>query len=77
MTSSITIPMPKKEKERLNRLALRYGFSLAEFSRRLLEEIHSDIPEESFRDYENPRRLRASFGRALHDWKKERIRAKL
>lgn len=77
MTTSISIELPRSEKERLSRLALRYGLSLPEFSRRILQEISSEIPEESFDDYEHPARLRASFKRALRDWKAGRIREHL
>ncbi|MBI2452706.1 MAG: ribbon-helix-helix protein, CopG family [Parcubacteria group bacterium] len=77
MATTITVTLPKKEKERLERLALRYGLSLTEFSRRLLEEISSQIPEESFRDYKNPKELRASFERAIRDWRAGRVRTKL
>ena len=77
MSNGIIITLPKKDRERLNRLALRYGLSLPEFSRRVLEELTSEIPEESFDDYENPKELRASFIQALLDWKKGRIRSRL
>mgnify|MGYP001564734249 FL=1 len=77
MATSISIELPRGEKERLSRLALRYGLSLSEFSRRILQEIASEIPEESFNDYEHPARLRVSFKRALRDWKAGRIRTRL
>ena len=77
MKSSFSIVLPKREQERLSRLALRYGLSLPEFSRRILGEITSDIPEESFDDYENPQELRASFSRALRDWRAGRVRTRL
>jgi len=77
MPTSISIELPQSEKERLNSLALRYGLSLPEFSRRILQEIASEIPEESFADYEHPVKLRASFKRALHDWKAGRTRTRL
>lgn len=67
--SSISISLPKEKRERLTRLALRYGLSLPEFSRRILEEVSSDIPEESLSDYENPKELKASVNRALRDWR--------
>lgn len=69
--------MPKKEKERLDRLALRYGLSLPEFSRRILEEIVSDIPEESFEDYKDSKELKESFKRALYDFRAGRIHVRL
>ena len=77
MATTISIELPREEKERLSRLALRYGLSLPEFSRRILQELASEIPEESFDDYEHPAKLRASFKRALHDWKAGRIRTRL
>jgi len=65
---SVTITLSKREEERLTRLALPYGLSLTEFSRRMLEEISSQIPEESLPDYKNPKALKNSLGRALRDW---------
>lgn len=75
--ATLTIPMPKREQERLTRLALRYGLSLADFSRKILAEITSEIPDESFKDYQNPKALRTSFLRALRDWKRGRVRDRL
>ena len=77
MASNLTITLPKKKKERLNRLALRYGLSLKELSRRILEEIASEIPEESLRDYTSPKAVKASLKRALRDWRIGRVRATL
>ena len=77
MNSIISIPLPRNEKERLSRLALRYGLSLPELSRRVLEQLAAEIPEESFGDYENPKGLRASFNRALRDWQAGRVRTRL
>lgn len=73
METPLTISFSKKEEERLGRLALRYGLSLPEFSRRILTELISEIPEESFDDYENPTALRASFQRALRDWRARKV----
>ena len=75
--TSVTIKLPKSERERLTRLALRYGLSLPELSRRILQEVASDIPEESFDDYENPEELRASFNQALRDYRAGRVHTKL
>lgn len=77
MNNDITIRLPQKKKEQLQRLALRYGFSLAEFSRHILEELASEFPEESFADYTNPQELRASFQRGLKDWRAGRISSRL
>jgi len=77
MSSTVSIPLSKSEKVRLSRLALSYGLSLPELSRRVLEQLAAEIPEESFEDYLNPKELRASFNRALHDWQAGRVRARL
>lgn len=76
LMATLTILLPKKEKERLDRLALRYGLSLEEFSRRIFEEITSDIPEESFEDYDNPEGLKSSLQRALRDYRAGRVYSK-
>ena len=77
MNSTLTIKIPKKEKERLSRLALRYGFSLPEFSRYILEELSSEIPIESFEDYEQPEKLKASLRRAMQDYRAGRVHTRL
>lgn len=77
MSSTITLKLPKREQERLGRLALRYGFSLPEFSRRILAELAAAFPEDSFENYANPQALKASFHRALRDWRKGRLSARL
>lgn len=77
MSSTITIKLPRQEQERLSRLALRYGLSLPEFSRRVLEELAAEFPEDSFANYQNPKALKASFLRALRDWRAGRVSARL
>ena len=75
--SALTINLPKKDREHLEHLALQYGLSLPEFSRKVLSELSSNIPEESFDDYEHPDRLKASYRRALKDWKIGHVSSKL
>ena len=77
MSQSFTIKLEDKEKERLSRLALRYGLSLAEFARKVLVELEEGFPHESFEEYENPEELKASFNRALRDWQGGRVQTKL
>jgi len=71
--ATISVTLPKREQERLQRLALQYGLSLVEFSRLILQEISSEIPEESWDDYENPKELKSSLNRALRDWHAGRV----
>lgn len=73
----MTVELPKRTRDRLTRFALRYGFSLPEFSRRIFEALDSEIPEESLSDYQDARRLRASLRRALRDWRAGRVRRRL
>lgn len=77
VNSRLTIDLPKQTRDRLMRFALLHGFSLQEFSRRILEEVSSDIPEEPLADYRNAKRLKASLQRALRDWRTGRVRARL
>lgn len=65
---TINIELPKKEQERLRQLALRFGLSLPELSRRVLRELCAEIPEETFADYRHPRVLKSSLRRAIHEW---------
>lgn len=75
--TTLTIPLPKKDEERLRHFALLYGFSLSEFSQKILQELASEIPEESFANYERPEQLKISLNRALRDWKTGRISSRL
>lgn len=75
--SKITISLPAKEKSRLSNLALRYGFSLSEFAGRILKEISSDIPEESWNEYCNPKSLKSSMARSLSSYKKGKFHTTL
>lgn len=77
MNQTITIAIPKKEKERLSRLALNFGLSLPEFSRRVLVELNDTLPTESFDDYENPKKVKAEFNKAMRNLKAGRVKARL
>ena len=77
MNKHITITLNNKEKDRLSRLALRYGLSLQEFGRKILLQLQESFPQESFEDYENPKALKASLTRALVHWKNGNIQSHL
>jgi len=76
-SATLNIQLSKKEQERLSRLAFSYGLSLQEFSKRILTELLSAIPKESFNDYENPEELRTSFKRAIKDWQSGKVHPRL
>lgn len=77
MNTRLSITLNKKNKDRLERLALRYGLGLPAFTRRILETLESELPTETFEDYVRPSALRASFKRALGDWKAGRVSTRL
>lgn len=77
MALTIAVALPKEKKAKLERLALRYGLSLPEFSRRVLEELAAEIPTESLSGYKHPKRIKASLARALRDWKAGRVTERL
>ena len=77
MSKTLTVILPKNKKEKLERLALNYGLSLSELSRRILEEVASEFPKESLKDYVNPKELKRSLERALRDWDAGRVHAEL
>lgn len=71
--TTVTISLPKQEKNRLSRLAIQYGFSLREFLTKIIQEISSEIPEESWNEYTNPKNLQKSFLNAIKDYKDGRF----
>lgn len=77
MSQNLTIKLNQSEMKRLSRLALRYGLSLPEFTRKVLVELEEAFPHESFADYEDAEGLKKSFQRALGDWRSGRIQTRL
>ena len=77
MSQNLTVKLNQSEMKRLSRLALRYGLSLPEFTRRVLVELEETFPHESFEDYDNAEGLKASFDRALGDWRSGRVQTRL
>lgn len=71
---NLAVPLTKPERERLQKIALQYGLSLAELSRRILTEIATIIPEERLEEYRAPKRLAASLKRAQKDYQAGRVR---
>lgn len=76
-TNTINIPLTKIEENRLARLSLSYGLSLKDFVKLILQEISSDLPTESFEDYDNPEKLKVSYIQAIKDYKAGRIQTSL
>lgn len=77
MNKIITVTLKKQEHEKLHRLALQYGLSLKDFTKKILIEINETIPTESFKDYTNPKKAKASYERGLRDWRAGRVVRKI
>ena len=77
MSQTLTIKLNQTEMKRLRRVALRYGLSLPEFTRKVLVELEEAFPHESFEDYEDAGALKDSFERALGDWRSGRVQTRL
>lgn len=77
MSQNITVTFNKQEKDRLSRLALSYGLSLPDFTRKVLTKFNETFPTESFKDYENPKAVERSFNRALSNLKAGRIKTSI
>lgn len=77
MSQNLTIKLKQSEMKRLSSLAMRYGLSLPDFTRKILTELEDTFPADSFTDYDNADDVKASFERALTDWRSGRVQNKL
>jgi len=69
--NTITIKVKKSEKEKLSRLAMRYGLSLPELAKRVLEGVREEFELESISGYKNPKEVLKDIDEALSDYKKD------
>ncbi len=69
MNTTVTISIPKTKARDLSRVALRYGLNLKELAQKILIELRDTMPEESFSDYREPKKLKSSVTRAFGDYK--------
>ena len=77
MSQTLTIKLNQTEMKLLSRLALRYGLSLPELTRKVLAELEESFPHESLQDYDDAEGLKASFERALSVWRSGRVQTRL
>lgn len=75
--NTITIKVTKLEREKLNRIALRYGLSLQELAKKVLEEVREEIEVESLNDYKNPTGVKRAFQKALKEYGRGEFLTKL
>ncbi|HAZ28265.1 MAG TPA: hypothetical protein DCY48_00625 [Candidatus Magasanikbacteria bacterium] len=73
----IIISLSKQEHAELKNIALSFGFSLSEFSSRLLQQFLRELPKESLNDFEHPKALTRSLKRALQEYKHGKLAPKL
>ena len=74
---TINLQFTKSEKERLSKIAMRYGLTLPELAKKVLNEIREQFELESIKDYENPAQIKKSLKNALSDYKKGNFATKL
>ena len=75
--NTINIKLKKSEKEKLDRIAMRYSLALPELARRILNGVREELELEYFEDYENSDELKKSLKNALRDYKRGDILTKL
>lgn len=75
--NTITIKVTKSEREKLSRIALRYGLSLQELAKKALEEVSEEFGIESLSDYKNPAGVKRTFQKALKEYSRGEFLTKL
>ncbi len=68
---TITVKIKKTKAKELERLALRFGFSLETLASKIIGEVSSDITEDSWDAYTQPSKI--SFKKGLSDLKAGRV----
>ncbi|OGF22198.1 hypothetical protein A2Y83_03610 [Candidatus Falkowbacteria bacterium RBG_13_39_14] len=71
-TSTITIKLQNKDKERLRDLSLQYGLPVKNLIEKIISQLASEIPEELLSEYDHPTSLKKSLDKALADYTKGR-----
>lgn len=72
-STTIKVKLDSKSKNKLLNLSLRYGLNVKALAEKILKEVVSEIPEESFSDYENPKTLKHSVNKAIVEYKAGRF----
>ena len=78
--TTITIPIPQREKKQLMEAAIHYGISPEELSRIVIAKATRnllDIPEESLEEYEHPEEILKAYTKAVRAGKQGKLLASL
>jgi hypothetical protein len=75
--NTLTLKIKKSEQDRLNRIAMRYGLSLPELAKRVLEEVREEFELESVNDYKNSKEVLKDIDEAPLEYKKGIFETKL
>lgn len=68
--NTINIKLNNAEKQRLSAIAMRYGLTLPDLAKKVLQEVKEQFELESLNEYENPSKIKKSIKTALLDYKK-------
>ncbi len=75
--TAINIKLNSSEKQRLSAIAMRYGLTLPDLAKKVLQEIKEQFELESLDEYENPTKVKRAIKTALADYQKGRFLTKL
>lgn len=75
--NTINIKLNNSEKQRLSAIAMRYGLTLPDLAKKVLQEVKEQFELESLSEYENPNKVKKAIKTALQDYKKGKFLTKL
>lgn len=75
--NTINIKLNNSEKQRLSAIAMRYGLTLPELTKKILQQIREQFKTESLDEYKNPEKVAKAIKTALGDYKKGKFLTKL
>jgi len=75
--TTINIKLNNSEKQRLSAIAMRYGLTLPDLAKKVLQEVREQFELESLDHYENPEKIRKTIKRGISDYKKGKFFTKL
>jgi len=75
VTKSIKFNIPKKEEERLNKIAVSYGLSIGELFKKIASNVSNSVGEESWLEYSEE--TKKSFIKGLRDFKLGKVSSTL
>ena len=77
MANGLILNLTKQSKTKLQRIAVQYGLSLADFSQHILESVSAAVPEELLSDYKNAPGVRTQLKTAMREYRAGKVRSRL